>query len=199
LGIPLPLIVREDWGHQGHPIKIHSDKELRALPLERLRRPVAVEFIDVRGGDELYRKYRYVVAGDVGIPQSLHVSRSWCVRGSPRKSIYTEELREEEIAYLNRAEPHHEHFVAARAALGLDFVAFDYSIDTRGEIVVWEANPFPYMHFLGGRRSYRAPATERTLAAMTRLYLERGVGDVPEDLNRFLRPLGATNGSRRAG
>jgi hypothetical protein len=198
LGIPLPLLVREDWGHQGHPIKIHTEKELRALQLGRFRRPVAVEFIDVRGSDGLYRKYRYVVAGEVGVPQSLHVSRDWCVRGSPRKSIYTEELREEEIAYLNRAEPHHERFVAARAALGLDFVAFDYSIDTGGEPVVWEANPFPYMHLLTGRRSYRAPATERALAAMARLYLERAGSEVPERLmDLTVREMSSLGGSDR--
>lgn len=186
LGIPLPLFVREDEGHGGPMLRADTEEEARALPVLSLRRPVAVELVDVRSpADGLYRKYRYVAAGDAGVRQSLHVSREWAARGAATE--YTEELRDEEVAYLEGPEPEHARFVAAARALGLDFVAFDYSFDPSGRIVVWEANPFPFLHFVGGRRRYRAAATERTFAAMVALYLTRAGMDLPTD---FLDLLG---------
>jgi len=186
MGIPLPLFVREDWGHGGPMLRADTDSELRALPVEALKRPVAVELLDVRSpADGLFRKYRYVVAGKAGIRQTLHVSQGWAVRGS--ETVYSEALRDEEIAYACAQEPEHARFVAAREALGLDFVAFDHGVDPEGRIVVWEANPYPYLHFLGGRRRYRAGPTARVLAAMTQLYLERAGMDVPEDLAETVR------------
>ncbi len=180
LGIPLPLFVREDEGHGGPMLRADTEEEAHALPVRSLRRPVAVELVDVRDpADGLYRKYRYVVAGDAGVRQSLHVSREWAARGAATE--FTEELRDEEVAYLEGPETEHARFVAAARALGLDFVAFDYSLDHTGRIVVWEANPFPFLHFVGGRRRYRAAATERTFAAMVALYLTRAGMDVPFD------------------
>lgn len=184
LGIPLPLFVREDEGHGGPMLRADTEEEARALPVESLRRPVAVELVDVRSpADGLYRKYRYVVAGDAGVRQSMHVSRAWAARGSD--TVFDEPLRDEEVAFLASPEPDHARFVAAREALGLDFVAFDYSLDAAGRPVVWEANPFPFLHFVGGRRRYRKAATERVLAAMTALYLSRAGMDVPADFLDF--------------
>ena len=49
-------------------------------------------------------------------------------------------------------------------------MAFDYSYDHTGRLVVWEGNPFPHIQFGSHHRQYRWPAVERGLAAMTRLY-----------------------------
>jgi len=185
LGLPLPLFVREDQGHGGPMLRADTDAEVRALPIESLRRPVAVELIDVRSpGDGLFRKFRYVLAGDVGVRQTLHVTQDWATHGTG--TIFSEALREEEVAFIEGVEPEHARFLAAREALGLDFVAFDYGIDVTGRTVVWEANPFPFLHFVGGRRRYRMAATERVLAAMARLYLSRSGMDVPADLDTIL-------------
>ena len=181
LGVPLPLFVREDWGHGGALLRADTEAEARALPIETLRRPVAVELVDVRDvRDGVYRKYRYVVAGDVGIAQTMHVSREWVTRGS--EALRLDGLREEEIAFTRRPEPNHERFVAAARALGLDFVAFDYGVDRDGTTVVWEANPYPFLHFISGRSHYRAASTTRVLAAMAKLYLDRAGMEVPEGL-----------------
>ena len=189
LGIPLPLFVREDEGHGGPMLRADTEEEACALPVRSFRRPVAVELVDVRDADGLYRKYRYVVAGDAGVRQSLHVSREWAARGAATE--FTEELRDEEVAYLEGPEPEHARFVEATRALGLDFVAFDYSLDLSGRVVVWEANPFPFLHFVGGRRRYRGAATERAFAAMVALYLSRAGMDVPAD---FLDRVGSPSG-----
>jgi hypothetical protein len=170
--VPLPLLVREDWGHGGPIVRIDTEAELSAFDLRRFQRPVVMELIDSVCDDGIYRKYRYVVAGEAGVRQSMHSSRDWIVRGNDQ-SVATDEICDEEIAFIEAREPAHKRFVAAREALGLDFVAFDYSYLPDGEIVVWEANPYPMLHLLTGRRAYRAAPTKRVFAAMTALYLER--------------------------
>jgi hypothetical protein len=108
------------------------------------------------------------------------------VRGG--RTIYTEALRDEEIDFSSRPEPDPNRWVAAREALGIDFVAFDHSVAATGETIVWEANPYPYLHFVGGRREYRRAPTERVLAAMTHLYLSLAGLSVPAELSAVLAP-----------
>ena len=187
LGLDLPLIVREDWGHQKPMLRADSDADVRALPVENFKRPVAVEFVDVRNSDGLYRKYRYVVAGDVGVPQTLQISKDWCVRGSPKQAAKSPELDEERVTFARSTEPNHDNLVAACAALDLDFVAFDYSFTPDGSLIVWEANPFPFLHFVPTNTEH-ARATTRVLAAMTKLYLNRAKLEVPAALDEVAAP-----------
>jgi hypothetical protein len=188
-GIPLPLFVREEFLHGGPMVRADTDDEVRAIDLTRFRWPLAVELIDVRSPDELYRKYRYVVAGDVGVSLSTHVSPGWVTKGESLKQVYTDALRDEDIEYISRPEPNHGRFVAARTALELDFIAFDYGIDANGEPVVWEANPYPFIHLLGGRRQYRTKPTFRVFAAMTTMYLSRAGLEVPDQLTDVLEDV----------
>jgi hypothetical protein len=187
LGIPLPMFVREDWGHGGPLLRADTAEEARSLPVRNFRLPVAVELIDLPNPDDgLYRKYRYVVAGDTGVPQSMHVSEDWLTRGGPEGTVFNDAVVDEEIDFIGRQEPNHAHFVAARKALGLDFVAFDYSLDASGRPVVWEANPYPLLHLPAGRRDYRGAATRRVFAAMAKLYLERAGLEVPAAVEQRL-------------
>jgi hypothetical protein len=185
LGIPLPLFVRDDWTHGALMVRADTDADVAGVELGRFSVPIAVELIDLPSPDGLYRKYRYVVAGDKGVPQSLHVGREWIVRGGQHDTVYSDAIREEELAYLAQPEPNHARFVAAAKALGLDFVAFDYSRDGEGKPVVWEANPYPLLHLPEGRRDYRQAATKRVFAAMAALYLERGGIEVPASLEEL--------------
>lgn len=191
-GIEPPLLVREDWGHSsadalrtGKVVYCGDRRAAQRVALRGFARPVAMEFIDTRTAtDGLYRKYRYVAAGDIGVPHHLHVQEHWFVKGADQ--LYSASIRDEDASYLGRPDPNHELLQKARRALGLDFVAFDYSYDRDGRLVVWEANPSPYFHFIGGRRAYRTPAVERTFAAMLALYHVRSGDTVPDMLARFL-------------
>ena len=184
-GLRLPLFVREDAGHGGPMLRADTDAELRALPLERFQRPVAVELIDVRSPEDgLCRKYRYVVAGRVGVPHHMQATEGWITRGTIR--AHTPATQAQEQAYIGRPDPRHELFQRARRILGFDFVAFDYGFDQRGRLVVWEANPYPHLHMPQGRLSYLAPAMDRTLAAVVHLYLERAGVEIPQRLQDIL-------------
>lgn len=185
-GLEFPLFVRDDWRHGGPIHRADSLLEVKRMPLRQFRRPVATEIIDVRDPrDGLYRKYRYVAAGERGFPVSMHPCRSWYAKGS--HTVFNELLRDEELAFITQPDPNHERLQAARRALGLDFIAFDYSYDRAGKLVVWEANPYPHLRFGSIHRQYRWPAVARVLAAMTWLYLSRAGLAVPSELDELLR------------
>jgi hypothetical protein len=188
LGMSLPLFVREDWGHCGRMWRADTLEQVRKLPLKRLVRPVAIEIVDVRDRrDGLYRKYRYVAAGDVGISHHLQTSSDWITRGDNR--VVTADTRAEEMEYITRLDPHHIQLQRARRALGLELVAFDYGLMGDGQLIIWEANPFPHIKFSRRGLSYRNAALHRTLLGILHLYLTMARLPVPQEIEDGLRYL----------
>lgn len=182
LGLRLPLLLREDWLHGSIILRADTHDEARALPVHRFRRPVAMEVVDVRDPrDGLYGKYRYVACGETGVSHHLQVSEDWITRGEGR--VLNEITRAEEAAYVAHPDPHHTLFQAARRELGLEFVAFDYGYDVRGQPVVWEANPFPRLIFPASD-PVRRRAMHRTVAALLRFYLRSAGLGVPDLLDQ---------------
>lgn len=179
-GLRAPLFVREEWGHSRRMVRADSADEARKIDLAQFKRPLAIEVVDVRSEDGLFRKYRYFAAGDEGVSHHVQVSADWATRGEGR--IDTERTRADEEAYVLAPDPNHALFQRARRALGLEFLAFDYGYDREGKMVVWEANPFPLLHFPPSRRSYRMYATHRTIQAILRMYLTAAAIPVPEVL-----------------
>ncbi|MCB1499004.1 MAG: hypothetical protein KDK07_04315 [Bauldia sp.] len=183
--IPLPLIVREDWGHQHPMLRVDTLEAARALPIEDMERPIAVELIDTRDHrDGYYRKYRYMAIGDAGVTSHLQISREWITRGEARVGDLN--ARHEELDYIGRPDPNHDRLQAARRALGLDFVAFDYAYDHEGRVVVWEGNPYPWLHFSSKSLVYRNASMHRTMAALLKLYLDRAGVPVTQRLADML-------------
>jgi hypothetical protein len=184
LGVPLPLFVREDWGHRGPVFEIRTMAQAQQIPFEQLQRPVAIEWINTAGFDGLYRKHRYFAAGDIGISHHLQCSTEWLTRGDNR--VITPSTRVLELDYVARADRDHALFQRARRALGLDMVAFDYGRLPDGSPVVWEANPFPFIQFSTGSLKYRNNALHRSIAAVFRLYLHTLGIPIPQRLEEFI-------------
>jgi glutathione synthase/RimK-type ligase-like ATP-grasp enzyme len=139
--VGLPFILRADRGHGGPVVLVEERGRFESADWTSLGPAVALEYIETRGEDGLYRKYRYLVTGETGIARHLVIAPEWCVHAEDR-------LREarhvdEERGFLATPCEQHERMVAAARALGLDFVAFDYGFDRDGELVIWEPNPYP--------------------------------------------------------
>lgn len=197
LGLPLPLFVREDWGHCGRMWRAETLEEVRQLPLANLKRPVAVEIVDVRDPkDGLFRKFRYVAAGDVGVSHHIQSSQGWVTRGDNR--VVTEATKAEELAYISRPDPFHAELQRARRALGLEIVAFDYGVTSAGQLIIWEANPFPHIKFSKKGLVYRNAALHRTMQAIMHLYLTTAGLRVPSQITDGLAYTRAARGNRRA-
>jgi len=184
LNLKLPLIVREQNGHGGPMLRVDDWEAAQRLNLDQFERPIAVELVDVRCPQGHFRKYRYVVAGSLGVPHHIQVTDHWITRGTKR--LHTPEIDAEEIAFINRPEPHHALFHRAAQKLELDIVAFDYGFDRAGQLVIWEANPFPHLHMPKRRLSYLQPAMHRTLAALVHCYLEKASLPIPPKLAAIL-------------
>jgi hypothetical protein len=180
-GLKLPLFIREDWGHERKVFRIDSPEQVAQVPWQEFQRPVAVEVVDVRDPcDGLYRKYRFVVAGDVAISHHLHISRDWITRGENR--VLDAASQREELEYITGTDPNCELLQRARRALGLDLVAFDYGYTPDGQIVVWEANAFPHFLFATRKLKYKNPAMHRTLLALVHLYFSASGQTVPAEI-----------------
>jgi hypothetical protein len=184
-GLEPPLFVREDWGHQTKAVRADTVEEARALPVEDYERPVVTQFVETADEDGVYRKFRFLAAGETGVPYNLQMSYEWEVRGGSQLPWEAKEA--EDLAYVSRPDPNEQRFQAARELLGLDVVAFDYAYDRDGEAVVWEANPYPFLHFPVNTFKDRHRSKHRAIAAILRLYLDRAGLAVPEQVEMTLR------------
>ncbi|NQT16885.1 MAG: hypothetical protein HQ582_29275 [Planctomycetes bacterium] len=184
-GLELPLLIREDRGHGKPTFLIERASDLDRAPLARFSHPIAVEYVDVQAPDGLYRKYRCMAAGETGVARHLMISNHWETR--PKSRVRTDATRDEELEYLNHSDPNRDALQVARRALGLDLVAFDYSYDRLGRLVVWEANPYPDLSFPHHpAMSYISAYVRRSFAAVARLYLRRAGLPVPGRLDELL-------------
>jgi hypothetical protein len=180
-GLNLPLIVRDDCGHGKEIVLVEQPSDFEKIPFDRMRRPIAVEWFDVSAADGLFRKCRFVVAGAVGVRRHLIVSRHWEVRSARR--VASTATRQEELDYLQTPPHERELFDRARRCLDLQWAAFDYSFDSQGEPIIWETNPYPVLSFPPEPEfRYTHPYVERSLAAMTHMYLTAAGLSVPEEI-----------------
>lgn len=154
ISLPYPLVLRRDSEHQGG--RMHRVRDLReaqaAFAGDRGRRKpgdrerpldLALEFVDTRWPDGLYRKRRaYVVGGEV-IPAHAVRSEGWIVNFGAR--VGTLASYKEDKLFLEAGEPRADRVCEAVAALGADSAAVDYSPTPEGDCVFWEANRNPRM------------------------------------------------------
>ncbi len=197
-GLDFPLLIRENRGHGQAAILVEQPDRLAAVDLSQFKSPIAVEFIDTSSeSDGLFRKYRYIAAGEIGVPRHLIANDSWEVR--PHRRLTNAKLRDEEFEYVNAPDPNHEVLQAARRALGLDVVGFDYSYDREGCIVVWEANPFLNLNYPAqAKASHINLSVRRSFAVVAWLYCVRAEIRVPESIMSMLDQSVSGLGQRAA-
>jgi len=169
-----PFLVREDERHGAPMVLVRSHDELRRVDFAPFLAPVASEFIDTRGTDGLYRRYRYVAIGDRGFARSVRISPAW--ESSRETRLLNDATLAEDQAYLAAPDPNHDILQRARRALGLDVVAFDYGYDHAGELVVFEPNPLPNFWDPSGGEAYtryQYPLFDAIYGELLAYYLRR--------------------------
>lgn len=175
------FIVRNDRGHGGFMRLVHTPDDLREVAWDQLSHPLALEFIDTRGADDLYRKYRLLFAGSSSIPRHLIITPSWSAHAEDR--MRGGSYLDEEMAFLQSPNPFHDDLDRVRRALGLDYVAFDYSVLPDGELVVWEPNPYPVLwgraNEVNPEYDYQRPHMDAVFDLVFRFYLDRAGIDHP--------------------
>ncbi|PKQ16485.1 MAG: hypothetical protein CVT67_04970 [Actinobacteria bacterium HGW-Actinobacteria-7] len=174
-GLSLPVVVRKSWGHCMSLIRLDTHEQVSAWVAEQNPSPgewVATEYLDVQGADGYFRKYRYVLFGERGVCRHLIVSADWEVR--PKDRVLTDTTIAEELSFVGAPCAVHDVLDRARRELEFDIAAFDYSFDTKGELIVWEVNPYPDLSTPNGRPGeYLAESIQRTNQALAGLYRDR--------------------------
>lgn len=149
-----PLFVRYDAGHDSYGESMQgpfgnfialkrafSNKWF--VDREHFCGKVAIQWIDTKFSDGLYRRYRAFSTRTDAVTGNLHISRDWYLHGD--NAIRNQETENEQRQFMQGiySATEKEFFSKAIMALDLDFGAIDYSYDKNGEIIIWEVNPHP--------------------------------------------------------
>jgi aromatic-L-amino-acid/L-tryptophan decarboxylase len=184
-GLTFPLLLRIPGFHMGkYFVRVESPVELAAqvaaLPgAENPRAEIlAIEYLDARGADGLWRKFRVMMVGGKLYPLHLAISGDWKIHYFSADMRDCAEHRAEEANFL--ADMRGWLGPTAMAALermvevlGLDYGGFDLGISQQGEILLFEANATMMVEMPDDdpRWDYRRRAVERIHTAVRNLLL----------------------------
>jgi aromatic-L-amino-acid decarboxylase len=184
-GLTFPLLLRIPGFHMGkHFVRVESPGELAdqvsALPgAEHPRAEIlAIEYLDARGADGLWRKFRVMMVGGKLYPLHLAIARDWKIHYFSADMRDCAEHRAEEANFLAdmrawlgpKAMEALERMVEV---LGLDYGGFDFGIGRQGEILLFEANATMMVEMPDDdpRWDYRRRGVERIHTAVRNLLL----------------------------
>jgi glutamate/tyrosine decarboxylase-like PLP-dependent enzyme/glutathione synthase/RimK-type ligase-like ATP-grasp enzyme len=184
-GFTFPLLLRVPGFHMGeHFVDVQSPEALTAAVAELpgTGRPeaqlLAIQYLDARGADCSFRKYRVMMIDGQLYPLHLAISPHWKIHYFSADMADKPDHRAEEAAFLADM----KSFLGAKAmdaleqlqtALGLDYAGVDFGLSRDGSILLFEANatmvvqhPDPGEHW-----DYRRPAVDRIHAAVRQMLI----------------------------
>jgi glutathione synthase/RimK-type ligase-like ATP-grasp enzyme len=171
-GLGWPILVRSLGFHTGeHFVKVEDPANLPAalatLPGDEL---LVIEYLDTRGDDGVFRKYRILTIDGRLYPLHLAAASEWKVHyftadrgrefaGQEREFLENPQaaLGSDAVAALQRA---------ARV-LAFDYGGIDFALDRRNRVVVFEANPTMAIVAPSAQpdQAYRRDAADRAIHA----------------------------------
>jgi glutathione synthase/RimK-type ligase-like ATP-grasp enzyme len=181
-GFQFPLLLRALGFQAGkHFVKVERPDGL-ATALSNLpgRQFAVVQFLDARSSDGKIRKYRVMMIDGKLYPLHAAVSSHWKIHYFSADMAERPEHRAEDEAFLLDMPRILGHAAVAaldrvRVALGLDYAGVDFSLNSAGDVLLFEANatmvvlpPEP-----GDKWAYRRPPVQRVLDAVTAMLLSR--------------------------
>lgn len=183
-GLTFPLLLRSPGFHTGQNFLLLAAPDqlpaaLAALPGDAL---LAIEWLDARGTDGSYRKYRVMFIDGALYPVHLAIAGDWKVHYYTSDTAERADYRDEEAAFLADMDATlGEKAIAAltriRDALALDYGGIDFAIGRSGEVLLFEANATMVLVSppQDARFAYREEAISRALDAVTRMVRSRAI------------------------
>jgi len=181
-GLRFPLLLRTPGFHTGrHFVLVDRAGSLAeavaGLPGAEL---TAIQYLDSRGADGKVRKYRVMTIDGHLYPLHLAISSRWKIHYFTAEMAENSTHRAEDAAFL-------EDMPAAlgpvamvalerlQSLLGLDYGGFDFGLNSRGEVLLFEANAA--MRVIppdrDARWNYRWPAYQRICAAVREMLIRK--------------------------
>jgi tetratricopeptide (TPR) repeat protein/glutathione synthase/RimK-type ligase-like ATP-grasp enzyme len=152
-GLGFPILLRVVGTHGGDALeKLNDTDEVeKFLKQHQSKEYYVTEFVDYRSNDGFYRKYRFIFVDGEIFPYHLAIHDTWKVhhfRTDMENHLW---MQEEEAAFL--ADPWRTfssgHQVALREihkVIDLEFFGLDCSLDSQGNILVFEVNASMLVH-----------------------------------------------------
>ncbi|HTW79939.1 MAG TPA: hypothetical protein VME23_10390 [Terracidiphilus sp.] len=181
-GFKFPLLVRAPGFHMGKNfVRVESPGNLSAsvseLPGDSV---IAMEYLDGCGRDGNIRKYRVLTIGGKLYPVHLAIAKQWKIHYFSADMADHCEHRAEESRFLGDMEgvlgPRViKALEQVQETLGLDYAGIDFGLNTRGEVLLYEANATMavYRPVAEAKWDYRRAAIGRIYAAVQALFLSR--------------------------
>jgi tetratricopeptide (TPR) repeat protein len=166
------ILARPVGTHGGDDFdKIDGAAELAAY----LAEPAAtdryfIEYADYGSADGHFRKYRFIFVGGEVLPYHLAIGNDWKVHHVNTDMANLEWMQREEAAFLNDPTQvfnpgHYQALREIERRIGLDYFGIDCSIDTSGNLLVFEVNASMLVHDDNAQFPYKDPAVRRIKAA----------------------------------
>jgi hypothetical protein len=182
LGLAFPLLLRSPGFHGGeHFLRVEAPEELaaavEALPGFEL---LGMKYLDARGADGKYRKYRVMMIDGELYPLHCAVSHRWKIHFFSAEMEDSPEHRAEDAAFLadmpavlgTRVMGSLE---AICSILDLDYGGIDFGLDRQGNLLLFEANATMVILPPGAdaKWDYRRPAVARVCQAMHTMLISK--------------------------
>ena len=146
-GLQFPLLLRAPGFHNGrHFLRVENPAAMSAalnqIPGDEV---TAIQWLDARGADQKYRKYRVMMIGGWLYPLHLAISNHWKIHYVTADMADDPAHRAEEAHFLQDM----PGVLGSRAmsaladiqnTLGLDYAGVDFGLSPSGDVLLFEAN-----------------------------------------------------------
>jgi tetratricopeptide (TPR) repeat protein len=141
-----------------------------------------IEYADYGSADGHFRKYRFIFVHGEVLPYHLAIGNDWKVHHVNTDMANQEWMQREEAVFLNDPTQvfnpgHYQALREIQQRIGLDYFGIDCSIDTNGELLVFEVNASMLVHDDNAEFPYKDPAVRRIKAAFDAMLAKFARGD----------------------
>lgn len=182
LPFPCPVLVRPAGTHGGDDFEKIANLSAVAGCLERHgdRDHYVIEYIDYASADGHFRKYRLIFVGDDILPYHLAIGNDWKVHHVSTDMANQSWMQREEAAFL--AEPgavfsaeNYDALRMIRERIGLDYFGIDCTLDSSGNLVVFEINASMQVHDHNAEFPYKEPYVRAIKLAFNTMLRQRAM------------------------
>ncbi len=151
-GCDFPVILRPYGSQAGIDLERIESPEQISSYLDRVQKQefFISRFIDYRGADQLYRKYRIVLIDGAAYACHMAISENWMIHYVNAGMYENAQKREEEAAFMEHfqdfAQRHRAALQAVYQRIGLDYLCIDCAQTQDGQLLIFELDHIMVVH-----------------------------------------------------